>query len=346
MALARQLLYCLSIAVLTIFGSGCAIHPLPDDISRETTYSIIQKIRCEAQEQVIVEVRELLSRSRSPIVQSLDPKKVVANLVIVGRNDPAIANIIQKYRVAVVGYGFTFTITEENNAGGSADFILPFTHSTFTLGISGHVDKTRKNTRKIEVLDTFEELADLDCSEISKPSRNLLYPITGSIGMGEIIHSFLSLSETLHVKASSTPTAEHRSFIDTLTFTTDINPDDIPGRGIKPSIELKRHPKGRFGVEKASATFLAARLDSHVVIVSLTFPVERQWNPQTGQMTRMSASRKSMTSATEKAVVVDETKKQAAEEICIQRALAREREVGVNRYDAPEFYCRKGLEAD
>lgn len=326
--------------------TGCAIHPLPDDISRETTYSIIQKIRCEAKAQVIVEVRELLLRSRSPIVQSLDPEKVVANLVIVGRNDPAIANVIEKYRLAVIGYGFTFTITEINEKGGSADFILPFTHSTFTLGLSGGVEKTRKNTRKIDVLDTFEELADLDCDEISKPSRNLLYPITGSIGMGEIIHSFLSLSETLHVKASLTPAALDRSFIDTLTFTTDINPDSIAGRGIKPSIELKRHPKGQFGVEKASATFLAARLDSHAVIVSLTFPVERQWNPETGQTTRMSASRKSMTSANGKAAVVGETKKQAGEEICIQRALAREREVGVSRYDAPEFYCRKDVVAD
>ena len=340
-----QLLRCLSIAVSAMSLTGCAIHPLPDDISRETTYSIIQKIRCEAKAQVIVEVRELLLRSRSPIVQSLDPEKVVANLVIVGRNDPAIANIIEKYRLAVIGYGFTFTITEINEKGGSADFIQPFTHSLFTMGIRGDIEKERKSTRKIDVLDMFEELADLDCSEISEPSRNLLYPITGSIGMGEIIHSFLSLSETLHVKASSAPKALERSFIDTLTFDTDLNPKSI-SPGIKPSIVLKRRSNEGFGVEKASATFLAARLDSHAVIVSLTFPVERQWNPETGQTTRISASRKSMTSANGKAAVVGETKKQAGEEICIQRALAREREVGVSRYDAPEFYCRKDVVAD
>ena len=344
-----QLLWCLSIVVSTISLTGCAIHPLPDDISRETTYSIIQKIRCEAKAQVIVEVRELLSRSRSPIVQSLDPEQVVIKLATVRKNDAAIANIIEKYRLSVIGYGFTFRIAEENHNRADANFILPLTHSTFTLGLGASVNKDRESERKIDVLDTFEELADLDCTETTGPSRNLLYPITGSIGMGEIVHSFLSLSETLHVRPGPDTIKEtDRTFFDTLEFTTDLNPQAIADRGIRPSIVLKRSPgAGRFGLQNASGVFFAARKDFHRVIVTMTFPVEPTQDPQTGGTTRQSARQKSMTGApAAKAVVVDETKKKAAEEICIQRALAREREAGVVRYDAPENYCRTSVDVD
>ena len=41
----RPALAVLALAPLLI---GCSVHPLPDDVSRKSTYDIIDKIRCEA----------------------------------------------------------------------------------------------------------------------------------------------------------------------------------------------------------------------------------------------------------------------------------------------------------
>jgi hypothetical protein len=317
---------------LAIGGAGCSAHPLPDDISRETSYSIIQKVRCEAKAQVKEEVRALLMHSHSPAVQSLEPEKVLLKLDIVRKNDSAIADIIDKYKASVIGYAFTFTINEKDDNGGSADFRLPFSSSTFTLNLVGKANKDRTSDRKIDVVETFAELADLDCSETSGPSRNLLYPITGSIGMGEIVHSYLNLSETLRLGPETK--VPQRIFVDTLKFTTDLQATATP------SIELKRFPKSKFSLEKSSGTFFVDRHDFHQVIVTLIFPVLRVAEDQ-GSV-RRSVSPELLRS--EAPAVYDETKKLASEELCIQRALSREQQTGIVRYEAPEVYCRKDVQ--
>ncbi len=38
----------LSLLIYAPLLIGCSIHPLPDDVSRKTTYDIVEKIRCEA----------------------------------------------------------------------------------------------------------------------------------------------------------------------------------------------------------------------------------------------------------------------------------------------------------
>ena len=50
--------HCISALAFALSGAGCAIHPLPDDVSRETTFSIVQNIRCEAKAQVKIAVTE------------------------------------------------------------------------------------------------------------------------------------------------------------------------------------------------------------------------------------------------------------------------------------------------
>jgi hypothetical protein len=310
---------------------GCAIHPLPDDISRETTYSIVQKVRCEARAEVKAQVARMLTHSAVPAVQAMDAEHVLDKLEAIRRDDPALAGIIDKYKASVIGYAFTFKIKATNDEGGSAQLKLPFSHGELKLGLGGQVKRDRESDRKIDVIETFAELHALQCGDVSAPHDNLLYPITGSIGMGEMMRSFLYLSESMKLDMAD------KKFVDTLIFTTR-----IASVGVQPSIVLKRFPTDRFRLASASAKIAYEREDMHQVIVTLTFPVEAR------QEMRMSAGPAALQRASGRVGgnVYTETKQKVAEELCIQRVLAREEATGITRVEPPELYCRGGAAAE
>src|SRR3990170_1504123 len=195
---------CLLIAV----APGCSVHPLPGDITRDTTFAIIHNIRCEARAEVKDHLQALLLRSPSVLVQSIDPEDALENLEKVRAHDPESASTIKRYSLSAIAYLFTFDITENDDATkGSAHFALPWNHGKFTLDLTGELTKERIGSRKIGVVETFEELDQLDCSEASQQRRNLVYPITGSIGMAETVDSFFRLAESV---------GDNKKFSDTL----------------------------------------------------------------------------------------------------------------------------------
>jgi hypothetical protein len=313
--------------ILVVSVVGCAIHPLPDDISRETTYSIIHNIRCEARAEIKSEVQALLMTSSSASVRAIDAEDVLENLDKIRKLDQDIGDKINKYRLSAIGYLFTFKITENNDAkNGKVNFILPLTDGLFTLDFEGGVEKKRDSDRKIGIVETFEELDGLDCTNVSHPESNLAYPITGSVGMAEVVDSFLKLAESV---------GSNKKFNDTLTYTTEIK------AGVNPKLELKP-VDNRFRLKTASANFDVSRKDVHELYVTLTFPVEP---PADDKAVRKFVSPKGLRSLAEgppEEIVpyTDETKKKAAEELCIQQALIREQQTGIVRLEAPEEYCK------
>src|SRR5947207_14615078 len=132
--------------VFSIGGTGCSIHPLPDDVTRDSTVDIVKKIRCETKK----------------AVELHDPQG--------------------KLNGAAIGYDFTFTITEDNNASGSAIFTLPFTNGTFTLALGAGESKQRINEREFLIKESFSELRKEDCSTQAF-REHWRYPITGIVGM-------------------------------------------------------------------------------------------------------------------------------------------------------------------
>ena len=314
---------CLLIAV----APGCSVHPLPGDITRDTTFAIIHNIRCEARAEVKDHLQALLLRSPSVIVQSIDPEDALENLEKIRVHDPESASTIKRYSLSAIAYLFTFDITENDDAtNGSAHFALPWNHGKFTLDLTGELTKERIGSRKIGVVETFEELDQLDCSEASQQRRNLVYPITGSIGMAETVDSFFRLAESV---------GDNKKFSDTLTYTTTINAT------ADPTLELKEVPH-HFRLTKASVNFLARREDKHMAVVALTFPVTTETTTKTREFVDPRAL--SMRRADEDlGEIVSETKKKAAEEVCIQQALIQEQITGVIRSDPPERYCRNDL---
>ena len=65
----------------------------------------------------------------------------------------------------------------------------------FTLATDGQFDKKRQAIRKFTSVETFAELARLPCEDWVQSARNPVHPLTGSIGVGRIINTFINLSE-------------------------------------------------------------------------------------------------------------------------------------------------------
>jgi hypothetical protein len=192
---------------------GCSIHPLPEDVTGLPTADIVHKIRCEA---------------RTAVLKHL------------GRNDD--------YANGGIGYDFTFTMTETNNIGAGATFEFPFLSKfgTFSTDVAAGRDKKRETERKFIIAETFEELQGLKGC-LKNDRENWTYPITGRIGLDEVVRTYFALDRG---------GTELRSFSDQFAFTTTI------GGSIKPGVELNPLA-GQLRLTDASGSLVANRTDVH-----------------------------------------------------------------------------------
>jgi hypothetical protein len=197
---------------------GCAIHPLPDDVTRYSTVDIVEKIRCEA---------------RVAIREHVNP------------NDP-------RFKDGGIGYDFAFTITENNNGSGKAKFSFPFTDGKFSVDLGFGEDKQRQSERKFIIVDTFAQLRKARCGS-AELQEHWRYPITGSIGLSEVVATFVRLDR---------PDRTIGAFTDTLVYKTRF------GGTADPKIELNA-VANQLRLTEASASLAANREDIHKVRVIL-----------------------------------------------------------------------------
>src|SRR5258708_2146031 len=130
--------------------SGCAVHPLPDEVTREPTLAIVTAIRCEA---------------RAAILQHASA--------------PA-------FNEGAIGFVFKFDITEHNHAALDLAFHKAFPSGTFDLAVKGTdaklggtTDVSRQAKRNFTLVDKFSELkqarrpyADIgNCADGADPDR-------------------------------------------------------------------------------------------------------------------------------------------------------------------------------
>lgn len=119
---ARAFSTCALVRSALVFGLlplliGCSIHPLPDDVSRKTTYDIVEKIRCEAK----------------------------AAVMQYGRG----------FKDASIVYNFSFDIKELNDASGGFTLFHPFmSGGAFSLTASAGAKRNRDGFRNFELLDS------------------------------------------------------------------------------------------------------------------------------------------------------------------------------------------------
>jgi hypothetical protein len=246
---------------------GCAIHPLPEDVTRNTTADIVHKIQCEGREaldnisirilrsstdQRTLDLADRVAAGELTVIDVFFNPKYSRNLVL---NKDAWA-LFGAYTLSAVTFDFDLMIAEENNHEANADFQLPLVNGLFTLGANAGAKFDRKAERKFQITNSFYELHKLDreyCTNIAAHIGNMIYPITGKIGLEEVFVTFIGLD--------STNTQD--KFTDDLTFTTTLT------GGANPKITLNPIQDRRFSVVDASATLSATRMDQHEVSIAL-----------------------------------------------------------------------------
>ena len=134
---------------------GCSIHPLPDDVSRKTTYDIVEKIRCEAK--------------------------------------AAVEQYGQGFKGASIIYQFTFNINEQNDASAGFTLFNPFANGTFNVTANGGSNRVRDGNRNFELIDSFDDLRKMNCTRDREV--NWVYPLTGDVGMYDSVATFIRLQK-------------------------------------------------------------------------------------------------------------------------------------------------------
>jgi hypothetical protein len=232
----------ISVVAATILLSACSVHPLPDDLpAKKGTYQIVEAIRCEAKKAVLEHAEHA------------------------------------RFKGAVIGYNFDFDITEVNEAAAGFELQKKFTDGTLLKlpWSGGSAKKTRRAQRQFTLVDKFEELRRAKCGDVDITSRSIVYPVTGSIGLYEVVSTFAKIeSQTnfLNVSVSSGgglgKDSQVWAFSDALTFTTEFNSGSF-----KPEVSLDTVPTGKLVLKSANITAggtESGRTDTHKLTVALT----------------------------------------------------------------------------
>jgi hypothetical protein len=246
--------------------AGCSIHPVQRDVTGIKTVDIVDRIRCETrvaiQDKAIQLLRGLQDQASSDLADYLDTNRGVF-LTFDPRTLPPgrQREFYYRYIRTGVAYDFTFDITEDNRAIAAVDPVKLITNGTVGIGLNGTSAFNRNNSRHFVMSDTFENLLrnpKLPCEGGRSPA-NYAYPIAGSIGMFELLDTFVDLNEDKQL----TDTGNSRVFADTLTFLTTLT------GSVSPHIELS--PVGnRWGLSNTSVLAGASRIDKHMLIIGLS----------------------------------------------------------------------------
>jgi hypothetical protein len=313
--------------------AGCSLYPIPDDVTLIGTEDIIRHARCEIRAAVIdYVIQEQL------IAPSITEDEVIAfvkateakvkkwqqfnaanppqrRIDINKRLSPTERDISTLSGVAIV-YTFDFNITENNNAGGSAAFKLPFTApKVLDAGANASLNLTRQGQRNFSAQDRWGDMITKPerCKDGYPQHKNIVYPLEGSIGVGRVVRTFMDITKQGGAKDS---------FVDTLIFTTQL------GGGANAAIKLDSVPHS-FRLVSAAASVNASRLDIHKMVVSLVFPRNRP-EAITG-IQRFDGDLNAPFDRPEDW--------RARYNLCVADARAREDQFKLLRLEAPEVYC-------
>jgi hypothetical protein len=267
--------------------TGCAIHPLPDDVTGVSTFTIVKKIRCEARDALKEYLISWLTNPRAHdnpaaaqyIGEALKdgrlPVEDFYKKSVIGALTASEQQRVQTFRNTAIAYDFTFDMTEMNNLDPTVNLTRPLRDQTFSASVGANFDRTRENTRTFTISDTFSglftKIPPKYCDNITE-GRNYLYPVTGTIGVNEMVKTFIALtlfgdlsseqsSPSDDAKAASPPP----TMGDTLKFTTTV--------ALSPSPMITLTPIGT-ALQIANANLMAklSREDMHEVIVALALP--------------------------------------------------------------------------
>lgn len=226
-----------------ILLSACSTVPRDYDVTRKSTYEIVHQIRCEARRAVL----------------DSDAYGVY-------------------YKTATVGYEFEFNIQEDDNAAADATWTLPYTlGGNLSIVANAGLNRTRFTKRNFKIADTFDQLRQTNDCTPNALHQDIIYPISGDIGVYEVVRTFIRLQQVDNPKSG-----EVFTFGDTLTFTTTFF------GGVKPSIVISPLTD-KFRLASVNGDFNARRNDVHTVTLALAGSPQKDGAP-IGQSLRMATA--------------------------------------------------------
>ncbi len=254
-------------ALGAMLGTGCAIHPVQRDVTGVPTLDIVEHIRCETrlavQDKAIERLRSYGREQASRLADDLSSIRGQPWDFNPDKNlpDPNERAFYDRYIQTGIAYDFTFDIAEDNKATLLADPVRLITNGTFGIGLTGSSEFNRRNSRHFVMSDTFQNLLLHPKKPCADRQPNFAYPIAGSIGMGELISTFIDLNED---KPLAHQSSSSQVFADTLTFTTTLT------GSVSPHVEIA--PLGHnFGLASpTTAVASGQRLDTHMLIIGLS----------------------------------------------------------------------------
>ncbi|GAA0771961.1 hypothetical protein GCM10009077_04080 [Roseibium denhamense] len=214
----------------------------------------MQKIRCEtvdALEDIIVQQLKTGGADEIALAQRIERNEVEVADISIGSLPRNLQGAWKAYEDTVLAFAFRFFVQETNGANGELKFSFPFTDGTLGLTIGTENGLQRIGERKFTIAETVSELSnEVDCSDTSKKQGgNIFYPISGEIGMYEVLNTFFNISRSVTTV---------NAYTDRIEFTTTIS------GSVSPSIELSRAD-----LTNASAKVSAGRVDTHQLLFTV-----------------------------------------------------------------------------
>lgn len=262
--------------------AGCAIHPLPDDVTGVSTYNIVRQIRCEARQAVFDYAVQWLAGPKNPDLEAREigrefqegrrPIHTLGPHLFKGE----VRKLVQTFAATGIAYNFQLQMLETNNIDPTTNLLTFNGRNQFSSPVTGLADRMRQNIRTFTVTDNFEFLLrnipddpannnDYCGNHIVGP--NYIYPVAGKIGIDRMISDFVNL--TLFgglvgppASAANPTTASSKgppTMVDQLQFTT--------------LVSLGATPKVTFAPIRtfmdASVALKFSRQDIHTVTIGL-----------------------------------------------------------------------------
>ncbi|MDX2204034.1 MAG: hypothetical protein NW223_14885 [Hyphomicrobiaceae bacterium] len=230
--------------VTTLAAAGCASHLLPGDAAQVSTVDIVQHIRCEARAGVEEAIRDAAAHG--------DEKRRHAERIV---------------EVSAIGYDFNF-VMEEGNGANLTELSFEKGYAPdgpkFAIRLNGgwtSPTKMRENTRIFRVIDKLSELRRAKCGGEMEAHSNPVHPITGAIGMAEVVKSYVEL-EILTDLGGVPSDKEIIVFSDALSYTTVLDAGASLVWSYPTSV-------GTIRLTKAGFSGSARRSDMHTLTVAL-----------------------------------------------------------------------------
>ena len=259
--------------------AGCAIHPLPEDLSGVSTYVIVRQIRCETRQSIINTALGWLTSEQNQ--GKVDPASRQIGLEFKNRRRPIqefspklfkgrVGAIIAVFYDTGVAYTFDLDMSEINNFNTQFNLLKIFQNAKLTNGLPGGIDRTRQNERLFTITDLFGGLIRLPDDYCSDPAtsrnyvvaENYVYPITGRIGVEKMIQDFVLLTLFGSLGGPKDNIQGPPTLVDQLSFTTQFS------GSINPIIIFSPVGLG-LSLSDASLNISAVRRDLHKVTIGL-----------------------------------------------------------------------------